>query len=71
LVKKGDTILIKEQKVKKAIFQNLKNLLKKHKTPSWLELDIDRLRGKVIGEPNPEEVSPPVEISAIFEYYSR
>ena len=71
LVKKGDTILIKEQKVKKAIFQNLKNLLKKHKTPSWLELDIDKLGGEVIGEPNPEEISPPVEISAIFEYYSR
>jgi len=71
LVKKGDAISIKEQKVKKAIFQNLKNSLKKHKPPSWLELDIDKLGGKVIGEPNPEEVSPPVEISAIFEYYSR
>jgi len=71
LVRKGDTILIKEQKAKKAIFQNLKNLLKKHKTPSWLELDIDKLGGKVIGEPNPEEIAPPVEISAIFEYYSR
>lgn len=71
LVKKGDTILIKEQKAKKAIFQNTKNLLKKHKPPSWLELDIDKLGGKVIGEPNPEEVAPPVEISAIFEYYSR
>jgi small subunit ribosomal protein S4 len=71
LVKKGDTILIKEQKAKKAIFQNLKNLLKKHKPPGWLELDIDKLGGKVIGEPNPEEVAPPVEISAIFEYYSR
>jgi ribosomal protein S4 len=63
--------LIKEQKAKKAIFQNLKNLLKKHKPPGWLELDIDKLGGKVIGEPNPEEVAPPVEISAIFEYYSR
>jgi len=71
LVKKGDTVLIKEQKAKKAIFQNIKNLLKKHKTPSWLELDIDKLGGKVIEEPNPEEVAPPVEISAIFEYYSR
>ena len=71
LVKKGDTISLKEQKTKKAIFQNLKNLLKKHNPPSWLELDIDKLGGKIIGEPNPEEVSPPVEISAIFEYYSR
>lgn len=71
LVKKGDIISIKEQKAKKAAFQNLKNLLKKHKTPSWLELDVEKLGGKIKGEPNPEEVAPPVEISAIFEYYSR
>ena len=71
LAKKGDVILIKEQKAKKIVFQNLKNSLKKHKTPGWLELDIEKLKGIVKGEPNPEEVAPPVEVSAIFEYYSR
>jgi ribosomal protein S4 len=57
--------------MKKTIFQNLKNLLKKHKTPSWLEINVEKLEGKVIGEPSLEEVASPVEISAIFEYYSR
>jgi len=70
-LKKGDVVSLKSQKIKKTIFQNLKNLLKKHKTPSWLELDIEKLEGKVIGEPTIEEVAPPVEISAIFEFYSR
>ena len=70
-VKKGDTISIKPQKIKKAIFQNLKNLLKKYKAPSWLELNLEKLEGKVIGEPSLEESAPPVEISAIFEFYSR
>jgi len=70
-LKKGDVVVLKPQKIKKTIFQNLKNLLKKHKTPSWLELDIEKLEGKVIGEPTIEEVAPPVEISAIFEFYSR
>jgi len=70
-LKKGDVITIKPQKTKKAIFQNLKNLLKKYKTPSWLELDIEKLEGKIVGEPKLEEVAPPVEIPAIFEYYSR
>ncbi len=70
-LKKGDVVALKPQKIKKTIFQNLKNLLKKHKTPSWLELDIEKLEGKVIGEPTIEEVAPPVEISAIFEFYSR
>ena len=71
LVKNGDVISIKPQKTKKAIFQNLKNLLKKYKTPSWLALDVEKLEGKVIGEPTLEESAPPVEISAIFEFYSR
>jgi len=69
--KSGDIISIKPQKMKKAVFQNLKTSLKKHKTPNWLELNIEKLEGKVIGEPSLEESAPPVEISAIFEYYSR
>ena len=70
-LKKGDVITVKPQKTKKVIFQNLKNLLKKYKTPIWLELDIEKLQGKVIDDPKLEEVAPPVEIPVIFEYYSR
>lgn len=69
-IKKGDVISLKESSAKKVIFQNLKNVLKKQKVPSWLELDIDKLSGKVIGEPSLEGASP-VEIPTIFEYYSR
>lgn len=70
-VKKGDIVSIKPQKIKKTIFQNLQPLLKKHKTPSWLELNPEKLEGEVIGQPSLEEAAPPVEISAIFELYSR
>jgi small subunit ribosomal protein S4 len=71
-LKKGDVIRIRPQKAIPAGWvQNLKNLLKKYKTPSWFELDVEKLEGKIIGEPKLEEVAPPVEIPAIFEYYSR
>jgi small subunit ribosomal protein S4 len=70
-VKKGDIITLKPQKIQKGIFKNLKNLLKKYKPPAWLELNVEKLEGKVVGEPSLEEAAPPVEISAIFEYYSR
>lgn len=70
-VKKGDVVSLKPSKAKKKIFQNFKDLLKKYKTPSWLELNREKLEGKIIGEVNLEEVSPPVELSTIFEYYSR
>lgn len=70
-LKKGNVISIKPQKINKMIFKNLKNLLQKYKTSSWLQLDVEKLEGKVIGEPKLEEVAPPVEISSIFEFYSR
>lgn len=69
--KKGDVITLKSTKAQKAIFKNLKNMIKKHKTPVWLELDAQKLEGKIIGQPSLEEVAPPVEITAIFEFYSR
>lgn len=70
-LKKGDKVSIKISKTKKVVFLNLKSFLKNHKTPSWLKLNIEKLEGEVIGEPTLEEVAPPVEISTIFEYYSK
>lgn len=70
-LKKGDKISIHPQSKKKGIFQNLPSLLKKHQPPSWLQLDREKMEGKVIAFPSLEEVAPPAEISAIFEYYSR
>ncbi len=71
LVKKGDRISMNKKSVEKNIFQNLIVSLKKHVPPAWLKLDVKMLEGKVVGQPSLEEVAPPVEISAIFEYYSK
>ncbi|KPJ57289.1 hypothetical protein AMJ49_01665 [Parcubacteria bacterium DG_74_2] len=70
-LKKGDIISLRPKKEKKAIFENLKKSLKKHKTPSWLQLNAEKLEGKLIGEPNLAEAAPPAEMSSIFEFYSR
>ena len=71
LVKKGDKIKIRTTSSKKTVFQNLPTTLKKYETPAWLELNIEKLEGKVRGLPTLEEAAPPVEISSIFEYYSK
>ena len=72
LVKKGDRVTLNKKSSKKNIFQNVVVSLKKHNPPAWLKLDIKKLEGKVIGQPSiEEEAAPPVEISAIFEYYSK
>lgn len=70
-IKKGDVVSIKHQSLGKNAFQNLSLKLKKHKNPSWLTFDMKNTEGKALGEPVIEEVAPPVEISTIFEYYSR
>ena len=70
-VKMGDLISIKENKKKKGVFNNLSEILKKYNTPSWLEIEKNKFEGKIIGSPTLSEVNPPVEISLIFEFYSR
>jgi small subunit ribosomal protein S4 len=70
-LKKGDIVSPRPQKTKKIIFQNIKNLLKKYKPPSWIQVDSEKLEGKVIGKPTLEEAAPPAEVSVIFEFYSR
>lgn len=69
--RKGDTITIFPKKAQKKIFQDLSANLKKYQSPSWLELDKEKLEGKVVGEPSLEEAALPIEIPAIFEFYSR
>ncbi len=69
-VKKGDEISLREGAEKKKIFQDLKTILKNKKIPSWLKVDIEKMKIKVVGEPTLKE-APPVEISTIFEFYSR
>lgn len=70
-LKKGDKIIIRPSSLKLNIFQNLPTTLKKYQPPSWLELNLERMEGKVKEEPLVEESDLPAEISIIFEYYSR
>jgi len=70
-VKKGDVISLKPLKTKKAIIQSIKNYIKKSTPPEWLQLNPEKLEGKVVGEPSLAESSPPAEISTILEFYSR
>lgn len=70
-VKKNDVITIKEHKKKKGIFKDISVQLKNKALPTWIELDKETLVGKMKGEPTLAEITPPAEISVIFEYYSR
>ena len=70
-LKKGDKISLNAKASKKISFENLSSILKKHKAPSWIKVDVNKLEAEIIGEPNLEEMAPPAEISSIFEFYSK
>src|SRR3989338_1547883 len=70
-VTKGDVIAIKETKKKKSVFKDLPAILKKTEVPLLLNINKEKFEGKTIGDPSLLEVNPPVEISLIFEFYSR
>lgn len=71
-VKKRELISLKETKKKKEIYKEIYSLIQKEVSiPSWLKLDKKELKTEIIGEPSLEEVNLPLEISAVFEYYSR
>ena len=70
-VNKGDVIALKELKKKKTIFNDVADKLKKIETPVWLKLDKQKIQAEVAQDPTLAEANPPVEISLIFEFYSR
>ncbi len=71
MVRSGDEISIRPQSKEKGLFKNMGLRLKNVQAPSWLELDKENFKAKVVADPSLAEAMPPVEISAIFEFYSR
>lgn len=70
LVKVGDVIEVKESSVQsnrfKALAENSSTV-----TPKWLEKASNNLGGKVIAEPEREDIDFPVEEHLIVELYSK
>lgn len=68
---KGDVVALKETKKKKAIFKEIAAQIKKRQIPKWLEMDANNLSAKIKEEPSLADITPPAEISVIFEFYSK
>ena len=70
-VDKNDVVAIKENKKKKAVFSALSDFLKKTEPPSWMKVNKEKLEAVVVGDPGQREANLPIEISLVFEFYSR
>lgn len=70
-IKSGDVIEVRPSKKKSKIFENFEEKMKNFSPPTWIVLDKNKLSVKVTGDVVVSEIAPPVEISSIFEFYSR
>lgn len=70
-VKKNMEIALKESKKQKGDYKTNLLYLKNYRSPGWLRLDIEKMSAKVVDSPTIESLEQPMDISAIFEFYSR
>ncbi len=67
----GDIVTIKENKINKGAFKEIKDRLSKHQAPGWLTVDAANATGKVINRPTAEELEQSFDAKLIVEFYSR
>lgn len=68
-VKVGDVIQVKENKQSLEMFASLKTM--KVNTPKWLEFNPETLTGKVLAEPERDDIDLGIQEHLIVEFYSR
>jgi small subunit ribosomal protein S4 len=71
LVKEGDAISWKENKTKTEYYKQLAENIKAKVVPGWLSLDRQKLEGRVVSLPIPNDIGAKFDVQAIVEYYSR
>jgi len=66
----GDVIQVKE---KSRNSDKFKSLVENHNgnTVSWLNIDLEQLKGTIVAEPTREDIDLPVEEHLIVELYSK
>jgi small subunit ribosomal protein S4 len=71
LVEEGDIIEIRPQSKDIKPFENLAQRLKFYQPPSWLEIDKENFKAKVLKLPSAEEISHNFNLPLVIDFYSR
>src|SRR3989344_1720871 len=69
--KVGDVVGVKENKQKSKYIEALKEKLKAYTVQEWLEVDKNKLAGKILAIPTPDLVQNIINTQLIVEHYSR
>lgn len=70
-VRPGDVIGWRETSRKKPLFQILTDGIPRRPVPGWLSLDTERMEGKVVSLPQPEDIDVRLDTRLIVEFYAR
>src|SRR4030042_1504485 len=68
LVKEGDTISWKEGSTKTGYYEQMVQVIESKVIPNWLSLDKEKLVGRVISLPTPDDIEAKFEWQGIVEY---
>lgn len=71
LVRSGDEIAISEKSRELPLFTEIIEAAAQKTPPVWLEVDLEKMRGRVLGLPNREDIDVPIQEHLIVELYSR
>ena len=70
-VRKGDTIAVREKSKKNDQIRQAVETASGRGIPSWLELDAEAMRGRVVEMPRRDDIRLPIQEQLIVELYSK
>lgn len=68
-VNKNQVVSLRKESQEHGNFKNIKESLKKLDQPEWLQVDPEKLEGKIIG--TPAGMEPPFEVGSVVESFSK
>jgi len=71
LVKEGDTISWREKSTKTEYYKQLAEAIESKTVLNWLSLDRQKLVGRILSLPTPDDIGAKFDDKTIVEYYSR
>jgi len=71
LVKAGDVISVRERSRSLGVIKGAMEAATLRGVPGWLELDVEKVEGRVVRLPNREDIAIPIQEELIVALYSR
>jgi small subunit ribosomal protein S4 len=71
LVRPGDVVLVRPESRKRTYFKELPALAETRTTPRWLDRDLKDLAGRIVQNPERQDIDANLHEQLIIEFYSR